>query len=77
MTFLLGNMLNLKNKTTINILFSILFVIFFITNTLVSLEPINKWQLGFQTPASPIFEGIVAFHDDLMVFIVLINKFLK
>lgn len=34
-----------------------------------------NWQLGFQTPASPVFEGIVAFHDDLMIFLALIFGF--
>ncbi len=32
-------------------------------------------QLGFQVPASPVFEGIVAFHDDLMIFLSLIFGF--
>jgi cytochrome c oxidase subunit 2 len=32
-------------------------------------------QLGFQIPASPVFEGIVAFHDDLMIFLSLIFGF--
>lgn len=46
---------------------------FFATN--VNADAINNWQFGFQTPASPIAEGIIAFHDDLMVFIVLIITF--
>lgn len=32
-------------------------------------------QLNFQIPASPVFEGIVAFHDDLMIFLSLIFGF--
>lgn len=35
----------------------------------------EPWQLGFQTPASPVAEGIISFHDDLMVFITLIFFF--
>ena len=35
----------------------------------------QPWQLGFQTPAAPIAEGIVAFHDDLMVFLTFILFF--
>jgi cytochrome c oxidase subunit 2 len=27
------------------------------------------WQLGFQDPATPIMEGIVDFHNHLMVFL--------
>ncbi len=38
-------------------------------------EAFSNWQLGFQTPASPVFEGIVAFHDDLMIFLSLIFGF--
>jgi len=41
----------------------------------VSAEPAHNGQLGFQTPASPIAEGIISFHDDLLVFIVLIICF--
>lgn len=36
---------------------------------------IHNWQLGFQTPAAPIFEGIIAFHDDLMLYITLVWGF--
>jgi cytochrome c oxidase subunit 2 len=30
----------------------------------------KNWQLGFQDPATPIMEGIVDFHNHLMIFIV-------
>lgn len=43
----------------------------------INAAPAENWQLGFQTPASPIFEGIISFHDDLMVFIVLIICFVS
>ena len=36
----------------------------------VAADPVHPWQFGFQTPASPLREGIVAFHDDLRVFII-------
>ena len=29
----------------------------------------SPYQLGFQTPASPIIEGISVFHDDLRIFL--------
>ena len=35
----------------------------------------EPWQYGFQIPASPIFEGIISFHDDLMVFLTFILFF--
>ena len=30
------------------------------------------WQLGFQDPATPIMEGIINFHNYLMIYIVLV-----
>lgn len=35
----------------------------------------KPWQIGFQAPASPVFEGIVNFHDDLMIFLTFIFGF--
>jgi len=35
----------------------------------------QPWQLGFQNPASPIAEGIIHFHNDLMVILVFIVIF--
>ena len=31
------------------------------------------WQMGFQDPATPVLEGIVAFHNDLWFFLVIIG----
>lgn len=38
-------------------------------------EYVSNCQFGFQKPASPVFEGIVAFHDDPMIFLCLILGF--
>jgi cytochrome c oxidase subunit 2 len=35
----------------------------------------EPWQFGFQDPATPIMEGIIEFHDHLMMFIILIAVF--
>jgi len=35
----------------------------------------TPWQLGFQTPSSPIAEGIFLFHDDLRVILINILVF--
>jgi len=35
----------------------------------------HDWQFGFQTPYSPVMEGIVRFHDDLMIFLTFILFF--
>lgn len=58
-----------KNFNKGNI-FSIVPFIFAIKET-----PAVNWQLGFQTPASPTMEGIISFHDDLMIFLSFILGF--
>ena len=36
---------------------------------IIYLENFSNWQTGFQTPASPIMEGIINFHHDLFFFL--------
>lgn len=38
----------------------------------LSLDAATPWQIGFQDGASPGFEGIVALHDAVMFYLVLI-----
>ena len=45
--------------------------------TITFLEPTQDWQRGFQAPASPIAEGIFAFHDDLRIFLTGILCFVR
>jgi cytochrome c oxidase subunit 2 len=35
----------------------------------------REWQMGFQDPASPIMQGIIDFHHDIMFFVVCISTF--
>jgi cytochrome c oxidase subunit 2 len=35
----------------------------------------RPWQMGFQDPATPIAEGIIRFHHDLMFVLVLVSVF--
>lgn len=35
----------------------------------------RPWQIGFQDPATPIAEGIIRFHDDLMFVLVFVSVF--
>nr|YP_011017562.1 cytochrome c oxidase subunit 2 [Antithamnionella miharai]WQF69337.1 cytochrome c oxidase subunit 2 [Antithamnionella miharai]WQF69362.1 cytochrome c oxidase subunit 2 [Antithamnionella miharai] len=37
----------------------------------------EPWQIGFQDPATPIMEGIINLHHDLMFFICLISIFVS
>jgi cytochrome c oxidase subunit 2 len=39
-------------------------------NTLDCQEP---WQFGFQDPATPVMEGIIDFHHDVMFFLIVIG----
>jgi len=41
----------------------------------INTQSISNWQLGFQTPASPVMEGIVNFHHDLFFFLISICCF--
>jgi cytochrome c oxidase subunit 1 len=36
----------------------------------------ENWQLGFQDPATPIMEGIINFHNDLLYFLVMVLIFI-
>jgi cytochrome c oxidase subunit 2 len=38
----------------------------------VLLDAPAPWQIGFQDVASPGFEGIVALHDSIMFYLILI-----
>lgn len=37
------------------------------------LDAPEPWQIGFQDPASPGFEGIIALHDSILFYLVLIS----
>jgi cytochrome c oxidase subunit 2 len=52
----------------------LLFINFFLFNFTFMDAP-NFWQLGFQDPSTPIMEGIIDFHNHLMVFIVPVTIF--
>lgn len=43
-----------------------------LTNNSILLDTAEPWQIGFQDGASPGFEGIVALHDAVMFYLVLI-----
>mgnify|MGYP001227867151 FL=1 len=50
-----------------------------LTNTLsihsVSADAARPWQLMFQDPATPIAEGVMDFHNDLMFVVVFVGIF--
>ena len=42
-------------------------------NPSLYLDAPEPWQIGFQDPASPSFEGIIALHDSILFYLVLIS----
>jgi cytochrome c oxidase subunit 2 len=48
-------------------------LIFFKQNIFLDIS--ESWQLGFQDPATPVMEGIINFHHDLMFFLIIIVIF--
>ena len=43
----------------------------------IKCEAAYDWQLGFQYPATPAFEGIVNLHNDIFLYIVFITIFVS
>ena len=50
-------------------------LIYYINYTNIYLDVAEEWQLGFQDPATPIMEGIINLHHDLMFFLCVISIF--
>lgn len=44
-------------------------------NSLININHITNYQIGFQLPASPVMEGIINFHHDLFFFLTAILFF--
>nr|WCH57850.1 cytochrome c oxidase subunit 2 [Caulacanthus ustulatus] len=44
---------------------------------IVQADSASNWQVGFQDPATPIMEGIINLHHDLMFFICIISIFVS
>lgn len=55
--------------------YTYLFLLLFLNLKIVSCDAAENWQLGFQDPATPIMEGIINLHHDLMFFICLVSVF--
>ena len=44
-------------------------------NFLLAVMHQEPWQLGFQDPATPAMEGMIDFHNYLMIFVIAIAVF--
>ena len=53
-----------------------LFLLIFIVYFKVFCDAAEKWQLGFQDPATPIVEGMHSFHNYLTFFAIVIGVFI-
>lgn len=48
-----------------------------VSNTTLKADAAQPWQFGLQDPATPIAEGIIAFHHDLMFILVFVVVFVS
>nr|YP_009317604.1 cytochrome c oxidase subunit 2 [Pterocladia mexicana]YP_009317650.1 cytochrome c oxidase subunit 2 [Pterocladia robusta]YP_011017039.1 cytochrome c oxidase subunit 2 [Pterocladiella capillacea]AOX49056.1 cytochrome c oxidase subunit 2 [Pterocladia mexicana]AOX49102.1 cytochrome c oxidase subunit 2 [Pterocladia robusta]WQB61717.1 cytochrome c oxidase subunit 2 [Pterocladiella capillacea] len=55
--------------------FTILFYFLFFPLKKGLSDSAENWQLGFQDPATPIMEGIINLHHDLMFFVCVVSIF--
>jgi|LauGreSuBDMM15SN_2_FD.fasta_scaffold58118_1 cytochrome c oxidase subunit 2 len=46
-----------------------------LTNNVSLMDAAKNWDMDFQDPASPVMEGIISFHNDLMVLMTLVMAF--
>lgn len=42
---------------------------FFTSSSFVWLDAAEPWQFGFQSAATPVMEGIINFHNHIIIFI--------
>ena len=49
---------------------------FYFFNKIIFSDASESWQLGFQDPATPVMEGIITFHNDLMFYLNHLNHFI-
>nr|YP_010455079.1 cytochrome c oxidase subunit 2 [Vischeria punctata]AML60713.1 cytochrome c oxidase subunit 2 [Vischeria sp. CAUP Q 202]UUA03915.1 cytochrome c oxidase subunit 2 [Vischeria punctata] len=50
-------------------------IVFYNISNISLADAAKAWQIGFQDPATPVMEGIIDFHNHLMIFIVPIMIF--
>ena len=55
-----------------NFLFSFLFLL---VPSISFADAPEAWQLGFQDPATPIMQGIIDLHHDVVFFLILVLVF--
>ena len=66
-------MIKINVKNTVKTLFA-LAAATLINNTNL-MDASKNWDMDFQDPASPVMEGIINFHNDLMVLMTLVLAF--
>jgi len=60
------------NKKYMKLLTRFVFILFFGVN-ITFCDAAESWQFGLQDPASPVFEGMIFFHNYLFFFLILIG----
>ena len=54
---------------------NILFLIIMVLPSIVYNDAPEAWQIGFQDPATPIMQGIIDLHHDIVFFLVVVSVF--
>ena len=60
------------NKKYMKLITRFVFILFFGVN-ITFCDAAESWQFGLQDPASPVFEGMIFFHNYLFFFLILIG----
>mmetsp|Transcript_37378 Transcript_37378/g.63663 ORF Transcript_37378/g.63663 Transcript_37378/m.63663 type:complete len:283 (+) Transcript_37378:272-1120(+) len=65
----------MRYKLTYLSSFTIFLLSFFLVSKKTNLDSADFFQLGFQDPATPLMEGVVNFHNHIMLFLVGVGVF--
>jgi len=66
-------MIKINVKNTVKTLFALALAT--IINNTNLMDASKNWDMDFQDPATPVMEGIISFHNDLMVIMCLVTAF--
>ena len=64
-----------KSSSINSFLISIYFYLYFIQLNPGLLDYAHPWQISFQDPATPVMEGVISLHHDLLFVLTVIGVF--
>jgi len=65
----------MKSISTLNTFFKSFFLFLLLESKVSFSDAPEPWQVGFQSPATPIMEGIINFHNHIMFFMIGVGVF--